>query len=52
MVFPDHTHLLFLIDNGLLSISPACCGQFMKILITVEPYVIFGSNCAYLFIYM
>ena len=40
----------FLIDMGLLSSCPACCGQLVKILITVEPYRIFGSNFAYLFI--
>ena len=33
-----------------LSISPACCVQLVKILITLEPYGIFGSNVTYLFI--
>ena len=27
----------FLMDEGLLSISQACCGQLEKILITIEP---------------
>ena len=45
-----HAKLPFLIDEGLLSISPACCGQLVKILITHEPYGIFGSNFANLFI--
>ena len=46
--FPNHWHAkpAFLMDVGLLSISPACCGQFVKMLITLEPHVIFGSNFA------
>ena len=36
--------------EGLLSSSPACYGQLLKILITLEPYGIFESNFAYLFI--
>ena len=41
-----------LIDIGLLSNCPACCGQLpvVKILITLEPYRIFGSSFAYLLI--
>ena len=35
---------------GLLGNRPACCGQLVKVVITLEPYRIFGSNCAYLFI--
>ena len=37
-------------DDGLLSISPACCGHLAKILINLKPEGIFGSNFAYLFI--
>ena len=40
----------FLIDMGLLSDCPACYDQLVKILITLETYMIFGSNFAYLFI--
>ena len=40
----------FLIDIGLLSNCPAFCGQLMKILITLEPFRIFGSKFAYPFI--
>ena len=40
----------FLIDMGLLFNCSACCGQLVKILITLEPYGIFESNFAYLFI--
>ena len=36
-------------DEGLLSISTACCGQLVKILITLEPLGLFESNFAYLF---
>ena len=39
-------------DEGLLSISPAFCGQLVKMLITMESYGIFGSNFAYVLIYM
>ena len=39
----------FLIDMDLLCYCPACCGQLMKILITLEPYWIFELNFAYLF---
>ena len=35
---------------GLLSNCPACCGQLVKTLITLESYRIFGSNFAYLII--
>ena len=31
-------------DEALLSISLANCGQLMKMLITLEPHGIFGSN--------
>ena len=34
---------------GLLSNCLACCGQLVKILITLKPYGIIGSNCAYFF---
>ena len=40
----------FLIGMGLLSNYPACCGQLVKILITLEPYGILGLNFAYFFI--
>ena len=36
-------------NEGLLSISPACCGQLVKILITLKPNGIFWSDFAYLF---
>ena len=36
-------------DKGLLSINPACCGQLVKLLITLEPCWISGSNFVYLF---
>ena len=32
-------------DEALLSSSPAGHGQLVKILITLEPNGIFGSNC-------
>ena len=48
--YPLACKTTFLMDEGLLSISPACCGQLVKILINLEPYWIFGSNFAYLFI--
>ena len=37
-------------DKGLLSIISAGCGQLVKMLISLEPHGIFGSNFAYLFI--
>ena len=40
---------LSLVDEVLLSISPAGGGQLVKMLTTLEPYDIFGSNVAYLF---
>ena len=43
------THL-FLIDMALLCNCPASCGQLMKILITLEPYGMFGSSFAHLFV--
>ena len=39
----------FLVDEGLLSIISAVCGQLVKMLITLEPQGIFGSNFTYLF---
>ena len=38
--FPDHWHVKppFLMGEGLQSTSSACCGQLVKILITLEPY--------------
>ena len=39
----------FLVDMDLLCNCPACCGQLVKILITHEPYSIFGLSFAYLF---
>ena len=36
--------------TSLLSISPACSGQIVKMLITLEPCGIFGSKFAYIFI--
>ena len=52
--FPNHWHVKphFLMDEGLLSISPICSGQLVKILLTLEPYGIFGSTFAYLYIYI
>ena len=50
---PNHWHAnphISFIDIYLLSNCPAGCGQLVKILITLEPYRIFGSNSAYLFI--
>ena len=37
-------------DMGSLSICPACYGQLVKTLITLEPYRLFKLNFAYLFI--
>ena len=50
--FPNHWHAKHhsLTDIDLLSNCPAYCGQLVKILITIEPYRIFGSNIASLFI--
>ena len=46
-----HVHITeFLMDKGLLSIISADCGQLVKMLISLEPHGIFGSNFAYLFI--
>ena len=47
----NHRHALqlFLIDEALLSISPAGRGQFLKMLITFEPGI-FGLHFAYLLI--
>ena len=44
--FPSHWHVnsTFWMDEGLLSISLACCGQLVKIRITLEPYGIFKFN--------
>ena len=36
-------------DEALLSISPAGRGQLVKMLTTLEPHSIFGSNFAYAF---
>ena len=38
-------------ERGLLSIISASCGQSVKMLITLEPHGIYGSNFAYLFIF-
>ena len=48
----NHLHAWppFFMGEGLLSISPECCGQLVKMLINLEPNGIFGSNYAYLFI--
>ena len=35
----------FLVDEALLSISPADHGQLGKMLVSLEPHGIFGSNC-------
>ena len=40
----------FLMDEALLSISQAGRGQFVKMLITLEPHGILGPNFAYLYI--
>ena len=51
-IFPNHWHANphFWMDEGLLSISPVCCGQLLNILITLESYGIFRSNLACVFI--
>ena len=38
-------NILFLMDEGLLSISLVGCGQLVEMVITLEPRGIFGSNC-------
>ena len=51
--FPSHWHAnppIFDRYGSAVSYCPACCGLFVKILITIEPYRIFGSKFAYLFI--
>ena len=45
-----HVQQPILMDEGLLNIISAGCGQLIKILITLEPRGRFGSNFAYLFI--
>ena len=51
--FPYQWHAKPLFDDmGLLSNCSAFCGELVKILITLEPYGIFRSNFAYLFILM
>ena len=37
-------------DEGLLNIISASCGQLVKKLVALEPFVIFGSKFAYFFI--
>ena len=37
-----------MMDESLLSMISAGCGQLVKMLITLEPHGIFGSNFAYL----
>ena len=39
----------FLMDEALLSISPAGRGQLVKIIITLEPHCIFETNFACLY---
>ena len=41
---------LFSMDEALLSTNPNGRCQFVKMLITLEPHDIFGSNFTYLFI--
>ena len=41
----DMRNHIFVMDDALLSISPVCCGQLVKMLITLEPHGIFGPNC-------
>ena len=36
-------HLSFLMDEGLLSIISASCGQLVKNIITLDPHGIFGT---------
>ena len=40
----------FLMDEALLSISPASRGQLVKMLFTLVSHAAFGSNFAYLFV--
>ena len=40
----------FRMEEGLLNISPSCCGQLVKMLITLGPYEIKGPNVAYFFV--
>ena len=44
--FPSHLHAksLLLMDKSLLSISPVCCGQLVKKLVTLELHGIFLIN--------
>ena len=49
ILLPLACEITFFMDEGLLSISPACCGQLVKILISLEPYGVFGSYFAYSF---
>ena len=37
-----------MMDEGLLSICPACCDKLVKMLLALEPYGLFGSNFAHL----
>ena len=39
-------------DEGLLSTSLVCCGQLVKMLITLETHGIFGSNFAHLLLFI
>ena len=41
---------IFLMSEGSLSIDSASCDQLVKMLMTLEPHGIVGSNFAYLFI--
>ena len=41
IVFPLACVTAFMMDEVLLSISPAGCGQFVKMLFTIETYVKF-----------
>ena len=50
LVGPEPSSASIHCDSASSKLCPACCGQLVKILITPEPYGIFGSNVAYLFI--
>ena len=52
--FPKDLHAKppFLMDEGLLSISPACYGQLVKMLITVEPWGVLTTFIYLFFIYL
>ena len=50
ILLPLTTKLPCLMAKYLLKISPAYFGQLVIILITLEPYGIFGSNFVYLFV--